>query len=768
MLFSSDVVAPDCPDTVAALTSKHPLPAASLRMPEPPEPDAPHLIANKKDVLAAVMSFQNGSAGGLDGLSPQHLKDLLCGATGDAGERLLDGITQLINLMLSGKVCSEVLGILYGANLCALKKKDGGIRPIAVGFTFRRICSKICCKHIFPSLTKKFQPFQLGFGSKGGCEAAVHAARAFVNDDSCEVLLKVDVKNAFNSVDRGALLTQIQDATPLIYKYLWQCYHQSTNLLFKTHHLASAVGCQQGDPLGPAIFSLAIHPIISNLNSKFNSWYLDDGTLGGDWRSVLDDLRSLTDSFNTIGLELNFTKCELFINNPLPTTDLQSIISNFNTLAPNIKIIDKTSLRLLGAPIFPESIEPIISEHLITHKAYSDRLLKISAHMALVIIKFCLFVPKFTYILRCSPVWKYPHLIEPLDSVLKLTLSSILNINLDNRAWTQASLPIRHGGLGIRQVVSVALPAFLSSFHSTQDLANKIFCPPADNICIQIQIEAKNSWTQACPENPIPAFVHSQKLWDEPLCRVTLKALIDNAQSPAERARLLAVSEPESGLWLHALPSPNIGTLLERTTLALATSLRLGVKTNEPHRCRCGSIVDELGHHGLSCQRSAGRISRHASLNDVIRRALASVSVPAILEPNGIARDDGKRPDGMTLIPWRLGRTLVWDATCVDTLAPSHLQATSVKAGAAATTAEQNKRRKYAVLGEGYIFAPFGVETLGPWGPSAKRLFKEISQRLIDTSGDRRAGSYLGQRISLAIQKGKFEGSPVLILIKHC
>ncbi|XP_063630769.1 cytochrome P450 4C1-like [Cydia splendana] len=233
------------------------------------------------------------------------------------------------------------------------------------------------------------------------------------------------------------------------------------------------------------------------------------------------------------------------------------------------------------------------------------------------------------------------------------------------------------------------------------------------------------------------------------------KALIDNAQSPAERARLLAVSEPESGLWLHALPSPNIGTLLERTTLALATSLRLGVKTNEPHRCRCGSIVDELGHHGLSCQRSAGRISRHASLNDVIRRALASVSVPAILEPNGIARDDGKRPDGMTLIPWRLGRTLVWDATCVDTLAPSHLQATSVKAGAAATTAEQNKRRKYAVLSEGYIFAPFGVETLGPWGPSAKSLFKEISQRLIDTSGDRRAGSYLGQRISLAIQKAK-------------
>ncbi|CAH2226484.1 jg13502, partial [Pararge aegeria aegeria] len=36
--------------------------------------------------------------------------------------------------------------------------------------------------------------------------------------------------------------------------------------------------------------------------------------------------------------------------------------------------------------------------------------------------------------------------------------------------------------------------------------------------------------------------------------------------------------------------------------------------------------------------------------------------------------NDGKRPDGMTIVPWWMGRSLVWDATCVDTLAASHLQ----------------------------------------------------------------------------------------------
>ncbi|CAH2238325.1 jg17482 [Pararge aegeria aegeria] len=137
-----------------------------------------------------------------------------------------------------------------------------------------------------------------------------------------------------------------------------------------------------------------------------------------------------------------------------------------------------------------------------------------------------------------------------------------------------------------------------------------------------------------------------------------------------------------------------------------------------------------------------------------VRAFKSEAHVPAVLEPIGLARSDGKRPDGMTLIPWRLGRSLLWDATCVDTLAASHIQATSSMVGAAASSVEQAKRRKYENLDSSLIFVPFGVETLGPWGPEARALFKELSKRVIESTGDPRAGSYLGQRISLAIQRG--------------
>ena len=45
----------------------------------------------------------------------------------------------------------------------------------------------------------------------------------------------------------------------------------------------------------------------------------------------------------------------------------------------------------------------------------------------------------------------------------------------------------------------------------------------------------------------------------------------------------------------------------------------------------------------------------HAAVIETIRHALVSGGVPAVLEPVGVCRDDGKRPDGMSLIPWSWG-----------------------------------------------------------------------------------------------------------------
>lgn len=441
------------------------------------------------------------------------------------------------------------------------------------------------------------------------------------------------------------------------------------------------------------------------------------------------------------------------MSSALSSTVRDDIVSSFEIIAPNIKIQDEISLRLLGAPVLDESIPHFVEEQIDKFRQFSERLFQVNAHMAYFILKFCLFVPQFTYVLRCTHFWKFPNQLGLLDNVIKGALSEIVNCSLDGEAWVQATLPIRFGGLGVRRTSDVALPAFLSSAHASGLLFGSILNPSLGAVEVSGLTEAKSSWLLSCP-GELPTLLNSQRQWDDPLCKRVQQSLLSASQSSDERARLLAVSEKESGYWLQAYPSSNIGTLLDNCAFSLSVGLRIGTKTNEPHQCQCGERVNERGHHGLSCQKSAGRISRHAAINDVIKRALVSVKVPAILEPNGIFRADGKRPDGMTLVAWKFGRTLVWDATCVDTLAPSHVDSSSSRAGAAAMSAECSKKRKYSGLGSSHLFLPFAVETMGPWGREAKLFFQDISARLIESSGDRRAGSYFAQRISLAIQRG--------------
>jgi hypothetical protein len=59
-----------------------------------------------------------------------------------------------------------------------------------------------------------------------------------------------------------------------------------------------------------------------------------------------------------------------------------------------------------------------------------------------------------------------------------------------------------------------------------------------------------------------------------------------------------------------------------------------------------------------------------------------------------LLHEDGKRPDGIILIPWKHGNTLVWDVTCVGTLAATHLDGWSRKSGSAALSAEKLKHSK--------------------------------------------------------------------------
>jgi len=117
-------------------------------------------------------------------------------------------------------------------------------------------------------------------------------------------------------------------------------------------------------------------------------------------------------------------------------------------------------------------------------------------------------------------------------------------------------------------------------------------------------------------------------------------------------------------------------------------------------------------------------------------------------------REDGKRPDGTTILPWARGKPLAWDVTVPDTFADAHVINSAREAGAAAEHAATNKTSKYSRLTSTHIFYPVVIETAGTWHHQAVELVKEIGRRTTNITGDERETSYLFQQMSIALQRG--------------
>ena len=84
----------------------------------------------------------------------------------------------------------------------------------------------------------------------------------------------------------------------------------------------------------------------------------------------------------------------------------------------------------------------------------------------------------------------------------------------------------------------------------------------------------------------------------------------------------------------------------------------------------------------------------------MVARAFNSASIPSSKEPHDLVRSDGKRPDGLTLVPGKEGKPLTWDVTAVCTVADSYVAATAREVGAAAERATELKISKYSGLGD--------------------------------------------------------------------
>ena len=243
--------------------------------------------------------------------------------------------------LLRGQLAKHARDLLFSANLTTFRKKAGGARPIAVGNVFRRLASKIAAKRAISEIRRQLPPAQLGIGVSGGCEAAAHSVRAFVQSpvvSGNNVLVTFDMKNSSSTVRRDHFLEVCSSRAPSILRLASTAHATSSHLVIGSETILSETGVQQEDPLGPVLFALVVDEIARSVRSPINTWYLDDATIVGPVESVCEDLRRIIPMLSDIGLEVNPPMSEV---SDVSYDNYKSVMSEIEFALPGVIVTER-------------------------------------------------------------------------------------------------------------------------------------------------------------------------------------------------------------------------------------------------------------------------------------------------------------------------------------------------------------------------------------------------------------------------------------------
>ena len=185
-------------------------------------------------------------------------------------------------------------------------------------------------------------------------------------------------------------------------------------------------------------------------------------------------------------------------------------------------------------------------------------------------------MPKSVYTLRTSECSGNP-LLDEFDRCLRDDLTRILNIDMNDDQWLQASLPVRNVELGISNSTKLAPSAFfgIRCFQALSPGCNSSTTPPSlrrfitnrsGNLCHQLRY-------------PLQHYKNVQTAWDRPIGFKIQAAILGRAYDVNDKARLLAAAFPHSGDWLHSPIISYIGLRLDEEMIRVSIGLKLRVKT---------------------------------------------------------------------------------------------------------------------------------------------------------------------------------------------
>ena len=191
------------------------------------------------------------------------------------------------------------------ATMTALQKPYGGVRGIATTTSFLRFVARTLARQFGKAVEAICAPFQFALSTRAGTDCVGHAIRALTDANPSTTILSIDGIGAYDHVYRSAFFQKLLNV-PLqgLLPFVRATYADPTSYAWvdeagEVHHIVQAEGGEQGDPLMPLLFSLAIHDPLEEVSRERKPEehlfaYLDDAYFSGDvpnrTRTVYDSL----------------------------------------------------------------------------------------------------------------------------------------------------------------------------------------------------------------------------------------------------------------------------------------------------------------------------------------------------------------------------------------------------------------------------------------------------------------------------------------------
>jgi hypothetical protein len=655
------------------------------------------------------------------------------------------------------------------ANLIPLNKKRGGVRPIAIGEAYRRLVSKVANFSVRKEAIEYFGTIQLGVGRSNGAEAIVHAATYIFNalEESDTVLFKVDLSNAFNNVDRNTVLQQTLAVFPSLAHWVQYSYGESPYLFLGSQEIIrSSVGVQQGDPLGPLLFCLALQPLLLHLQNScptlsLNTWYMDDGILIGSPQEVGLAINLLSSFGKSYGVFVNEEKCELFpFSSQYDSTPFPKLIS-----------ISTTGVELLGSYIGPsEFANAYVSKKVsVIEELLSLLPLLENLQEQYLLMKNCILLPKFMFLLRTF----YPETIESsiqaFDNLIAKSISTILGSSpVDPFHYDRITLPIALSGAGILQANNTKYAAFWGSLLQSLKLQASLL-KVEENMLTSVLTpnlyQYLSSINSTLTFETLLASKNPQKLITKDIYLYKYNDLLNNAPSPRDQYLLKAAALENSGEWLNILPTQTFRMSSNLWSLAFKYRFGIAIFNSEKSCPCCSGVLDIWGDHSVSCPgsfiagSSAPRIARHESVKYTLLNEAKAGKIYCKTETPHLLTNWTKAKPGDIFFPFFIGgNDLCVDITIVNSL-PEVSSSGSFIPAQLLQKAANSKHEKYnnECDKNGLLFQPFVMGSLGGWGEEAKKLIDKIAEAQLQNGTSlytiNQLAYFIRQKLSFVVQK---------------